>query len=205
MKKDIEMKLDFFETHDRLLEFKKQIENIYHGCMDCLRNVPDSIHPPFYIYAHSRKIEMDEKISIILDPTIPNELKNADERLIWVPCVTKPRASPNSYLYLVLQRPDLVKICWMLPKQEYWHMFDKGKMTHDNEIWQSIQHYKYARNKLNEPDKEGPNEKQILAFRKTYGEEAHRKKLQKKEQEMIEKLYSKPLHEEESQSSSDSI
>lgn len=183
------MKLDLFDTHDLFLEFKKNTDLIYEGCMECLKNVPESINFPFYVYAHSRQIGIDEKMAIIEDPTIPFSQKKADERLIWMPRVTKPRASPNSYLFLIVKRPDLVKICWFLPKEELWPMYDKGKMTYNEEILTSIQNYKYARNQLNEPDKDGPNEHEALAFRRIYGEEAHRKKVQRQEKQMMDNLY----------------
>lgn len=183
------MKLNRLETHDRLLEFNKNTDIIYQGCMDCLRNVPDSIRFPFYIYAHSRQIGMDEQLAIIEDPTIPYRNKQANEKMMWQPRISKPRASSNSYLFLVVQRPDLVKTCWLLPKSELWDSYRPGNMNFNEDIWTSIQNYKYARNKLNEPDSDGPKSEHEAEWRRIFGHEAHKRKSEKQQQAMMDRLY----------------
>jgi hypothetical protein len=184
------MKINTLETHDRLLEFNKNAETIYQGCMDCLRNVPDSITFPFYIYAHSRQIDYEEQLSIVNDSIVAMK-KAPTERLIWSPRITKPKATSNSYLFLVLQRPDLIKTIWLLPKRELWPQYAPGKMTFSEDVWTSIQNYKHSKAKLEAPDPDGPMSHHEIAWKSIYAHEAHKRLMEKQQQAMMDSLYEK--------------
>lgn len=182
------MKLNRLETHDRFLEFNKNTDAIYQGCMECLRNVPENIKFPFYVYAHSRQIDFDEQKSIIIQSNTIN-FTPPSERLIWSPRISKPKPEPNSYLFLVVQRPDLVQICWFLPKRELWEQYAPGKMTFNEEIWTSIQNYKNCKKKMQESDKDGPQHHHEIEWRRIFGHEAHKRKSEKRHQNMMDRLY----------------
>jgi hypothetical protein len=185
--------LNRFEVHDRLLDFNKQAQHIYIGCMQCIQNVPEDIKFPFYVHAHSRQIDMAEKLSIIEDPTIPFELKKVDERLIWMPRITKPKAEPNSYLFLVTKRPEQIRVIWLLPKPELWKQMAPGMISHHPDVWTSIQNYLKYRKKLEENDIDGPSEKDVENFRRIYGEEAHRRINEKSSKLLMDRLYKNPI------------
>lgn len=179
------MNLDFFETHDRLLQFKKQSDNISQGVVECIKNVPDSITCPFYVYGHSRTVENDEKVSILK----LGEKRVPDTRIIWMPVVTKPKAAPNTYLFLSRKNSDVIEIIWMIPKKELWDQYAPGKLCHNENIWVSIQNFIHHRDKLNAPDKNGPTERDVEFFRRTIGHEAEAKKAQKSQDELMKRLY----------------
>jgi hypothetical protein len=170
------MKVNKNETHDRLLAYKKKQEGIGEGVLDCIKNVPESIKSPFYVYGHTKTVDFDEKLNIL---TLGHE-ESPDSRLIWMPTITKPKATPNTYLFLAKKNSDVIEIIWMLPKFEIWQEYAPGKMMHNENIWISINSYLYHRDQLNAPDKEGPNEKDAEIWRRIYGEEAHKRFNEKK-------------------------
>jgi hypothetical protein len=182
------MKLNRFETHDRYLEFTHGIEKIYEGCTECLSHVPEQINFPFYIYAHSRMIDYDEKIALVKESG-DIYFKPPSERLIWMPVITKPKPSPNSYLFLVVQRPDLLQICWILPKKELWEQYAPGKMSYNEEVWTSIQNYKNCRSKMHIPDENGPTIQHEANWRRIFGILAHHKKAEKSQKSLMDNLY----------------
>lgn len=166
------MKLNRLDTHDRLLHFKKQQDDISAGLLECINNVPEAVKCPFYVWAHSRSVNDDEKINLI----IQGHKKTPDERLIWVPRVTKPEVSPNSYLFLVQKNTDIIKIIWMLPKRELWKQYEPGQLCFNENIWVSIQNYLFDKKAMNAPDADTPKEYEIEHFRKVIGETAHAKR-----------------------------
>lgn len=169
------MKVNKFETHDRLLHYQKQQDSMGEAVEECIRNVPDCITSPFYVYGHSKSVGFDEKISLL---TLGYE-QAPESRLIWIPLITKPKATPNTYLFLARKNSDIIEIIWMLPKFELWQEYSPGKMMFNENIWISIQSYLHHRDKLNEPDKDGPNPQDELEWRRKIGEEALRKKNKK--------------------------
>lgn len=170
------MKINRLETHDRYLLYQKQQESIGQGVQDCINNVPESVTCPFYVYGHSRNVAYDEKVGILM----AGYERSPDERLIWMPVVTKPRPTPNSYLFLCRRNSDVIKIIWMLPKQELWDQYAPGQMCFNENIWISIQNYKYDKNAMSQPDQDGPTANDIEDFRRIIGHEAHKKKRMKK-------------------------
>jgi hypothetical protein len=165
------MKLNRSETHDRLLQYQKQQQSIGDAVFECIRNVPEGIKSPFYVYGHSRSVSYDEKVSILLD----GYGEAPDARLIWTPRISKPKASPNTYLFLCNKNTDVIQIIWMIPKREIWNEYKPGQMTHNENVWVSIQNFIHFRDEMNAPDKEGPKESDMIEWRKVYGEEAHKR------------------------------
>ncbi len=166
------MKLDRLETHDRLLHFNNQSEDMGKGISECIANVPESIKCPFYVYGFGKLVGEDEKISLILQ----RHKKIPSERMIWVPKIIKPKASPNSYLFLVRKGTDVVETIWMLPRREYWDQYNPGQLFHNESIWTSIQNYINSPHRLNALDANGPTQRDVEHFRKVMGEEAHKRK-----------------------------
>lgn len=169
------MKVDILDAHDRLLFYQKQQDDISKGIMDCINNVPDSIKCPFYIYGHARTVDQEEQLSIM---QLRYE-KVPAQRLIWMPVVTKPKAAPNTYLFLARKGSDVIDIIWMLPKRELWEQYKPGNLCHNENIWVSIQNFLHCPDVLNAPDKNGPTESDIKHFRMTMGFEAQFRKKQK--------------------------
>lgn len=179
------MKLDKLETHDRLLFFKKQQEDMSRGIQDCIKNVPVSITSPFYVLGHSRKVDVDEQVDLLYR----GSLIVPHERMIWSPRITKPLAEANSYLFLCHKYTDIVEIIWMLPKRELWSQYAPGKIMHNENVWISIQNFKKNRNEMNQPDKNGPKPKDEENWFMIMGEEALRNKSMKSENNLIARLY----------------
>ncbi len=169
------MKVDKFETHDRLLNYHEKQLDMSDAIMDCIKNVPDDIKGPFYVYGHSRSVQFDEKESIV---RLGNHAP--DKRLIWIPRITKPEASPNSYLFLCKKNSDVIEIIWMIPPVELWEEYAPGKMMHNENIWISINSFKSNLDLLNAPDKEGPKEKDVISWKNVYVGEYQRKHGQSK-------------------------
>ena len=169
------MKVDRLETHDRFLDFKNQWELISQGCMDCIKNVPDAVLSPFYVFAHTRTIDNEERVTLVTDYNF-DARKTPQKRLIWQPRITKPKAQTNSYLFLAQKNTDIIKIIWLLPPEELWDCYKPGQLTENEDIWVSIQNYKYNRKKLEMPDPDGPTERDAVEFARIIREEALKKK-----------------------------
>lgn len=179
------MKLNTLETHDRYEQFHNQWNVIAYGCEECLRNVPDAINFPIYIFAHPRTVEYDEKVNILMT----GATSAPSTRLIWTPRATKPKAQTNSYLFIGRKGTDVIQTIWLLPPRELWTQYEPGKMTHNEDIWTSIQNFIHHRDALNAIDADAPNEKQIEYFRRIYGETAQERKAEKERMKLMEGLY----------------
>lgn len=143
------MKINVTETHDRILQFKKQSDYISQGCQDCIKNRPPEFeNHPFYIFAHKREIGMDERISeynqdlseALQDPLRMRKYWKLDDvpthRMIWIPRLTKPKAQANSMLFKAYPPGDNIRIIWMIPQRELWGQYKKGNMTeHEHVCW----------------------------------------------------------------------
>lgn len=179
------MKLNVLETHDRYEQFHNQWDVIASGCEECLRNIPDGIDFPVYIFAHPRTVDYDEKVDILTS----GATSAPSVRLLWTPRATKPQAQTNSYLFLGKKNSDIIQTIWLLPPRELWAQYEPGKMTHNEDIWTSIQNFIHHRDALNAPDPEAPNEKQIEYFRRICGEAAHKRKEEKERKLLMDRLY----------------
>ena len=168
------MKLDRLETHDRLQHFQNQWQAISQGCQDCINNVPESITFPFYVFAHPRTVEADEKIDLILRANFTQK-SIPTTRMIWTPRITKPKAQTNSYLFLARKNTDLIQVIWLLPPREMWSQYEPGKMTHNADVWTSINNFQFHRKKLEEKEPNGPTSQNEDEFRKIYAYEAQKR------------------------------
>ena len=126
------MKINPLDAHDRLLHFSKQNFDISECVQDMVDKRPFGNHA-FYIFAHPRTDD-----------------DGVTKRLIWQPRLTKPQAQTNSMLFKAYPGTDLVKVIWMIPDRAMWSQYDKGKLTQNETIWQSIQDFVHNRDKLEE-------------------------------------------------------
>ena len=131
------MKVNRLEAHDRLLHFKKDQEiNIFIGAEECLKKNPLSLalqeeSPYIYIFAHPRTAE-----------------DGVTKRMLWQPRLTKPEAQTNSYLFRAQSKTDTIEVCWLIPPEETWKQFEKGKVTEDNIVMYSINMFRINRKEL---------------------------------------------------------
>lgn len=140
------MKLDRLETHDRLEHFTKQNFSIGDCCQDIINKRPFGSHP-FYIFAHAR-----------------TEDDGVNKRLIWQPRLTKPRAQSNSMLFKAYPGTDIIKILWIIPAKELWSQFQKGKMTENKTVCESINAFLYKREEMEMPEEDDLSDAEIDAI-----------------------------------------
>jgi transcription antitermination factor NusG len=173
------MKINRLDAHDRLQYFQKQTETIYQGCMECIRNLPDSIKSSFYVYAHPRTIDLDEQANLITSNVWTDISTLPNKKLIWMPRISKPKPQTNSYLFLTKKSTDLIKIIWMIPPREIWNEYAPDKMTYNEEVWTSIQNFNHCRKVLSSPDEDGPTRRDEEDFRRIIAFEAKKRKREK--------------------------
>lgn len=176
------MIIDRLETHDRLLQFRKQADYISRGCEDCIRNRPKEFQNyPFYIFAHAREINIDERIAIynddlkdsLINPRYVRQYKDLGEvptsRLIWIPRLTKPQAQENSMLFKAYPPGDNIRVIWMIPARELWNQYDKGKMIENNMVSESIYNFKMNKEKLESAESDDLPEWRVKAIQQEIG------------------------------------
>ena len=161
------MKVNRLDAHDRLLHLKSQGDNISRGCQDCINSRPDEFgNHSFYIFAHKREINLDERIGIlsqdqmdvILDPMLKRRFMRLEDvpthRMIWQPRLGKPKAQPNSMLFKAYPGTDKIKIIWMLPdgSLELWDQYKKGLMTENSIVTESMHMFQFNKAKLEAPE-----------------------------------------------------
>lgn len=146
------MKIERLETHDRMQHFISSEFDIGKTCQEMLDRRPFGDHP-FYIFAHKRQLGMDEKVALYqedLRESLVNLLyirkyvsmaQLPTDRLIWQPRLTKPRAQINSMLFKGYPGTDNIKVIWIIPDRSLWEQFEKGKMTENKTVWESIQNF----------------------------------------------------------------
>jgi hypothetical protein len=74
--------------------------------------------------------------------------------VIWQPRLTRPTPQTNSYLFKAYPGSDVVKVIWMIPDRAMWSQYEKGKVTANETIMQSINDFENNRELLarKEPD-----------------------------------------------------
>ena len=164
------MKVNRLEAHDRLLHLKKdQSLNIQQGAEDCLKKNSLSIalqeHSPYiYIYAHPRTAD-----------------DGVNKRMLWQPRLSKPKSSPNSYLFRAISKTDIIEICWMLPPDEIWNQYSKGNVTENEIVTWSIEQFRFNRAELEKPHSDDlsdeAGEKIYRAIRAEFKQDEMREKL----------------------------
>lgn len=165
------MKLNFFETHDRLQHLHKQADYISQGCQDCINGRPPEFeNSPFYIFAFKKQIDLDERkelfrldlIETLMNPLLPRKYRSIDEvpsdRLIWSSRLTKPKAQTNSMLFKCYP-PDGIRVIWILPIREQWEQYVKGKLTENEVVTQSIYDFEHNREQLEASEEDDVSEK----------------------------------------------
>lgn len=177
------MKVNRLETHDRLEHLiKDQSAMITQGAEDCLKRNDLSLalqekSPYVYLWAHARTAE-----------------DGVNKRLVWQPRLSKPEASPNSYLFRAHSNTDIMEICWMIPAKELWGQHKKGNVTENEIVTWSIQQYKSNRKQLEAPEKDDLSEAQGQAiYTMVYNEYRQRKLMEKTwyaiKQESLDNLF----------------
>ena len=136
------MKINHLDAHDRFESFIQQRFDISECCQDMLNKKPFG-DIPFYAFAHARTDD-----------------DGLTKRLVWQPRLTKPKAQENSMLFK-LYPPDMVKVIWMIPASELWATFERGKMTQNQLIWESIQKFKTDKKKLEANEDDDLTDEQI--------------------------------------------
>lgn len=124
------MKINHLDAHDRLKHFTKQEFSIGECCQDMINQRPFGDHA-FYIFAHARTDD-----------------DGVTKRMIWQPRLTKPTMQSNSMLFKAYPGTDVIKIIWMLPAEELWGQYDKGLMTENQTITESIYNYRNHKKKM---------------------------------------------------------
>jgi hypothetical protein len=183
------MKINRLETHDRLLEFKKQSDYISQGCLDCIKNRPKEFQNyPFYIFAHARTIETDERIAVfnedlrhsLLNPNYQRQYQSVGDvpaaRFLWQPRLTKPKAQENSMLFKAYPPGDEIKVIWMIPARELWDQYDQGKMIENNVVSESLYNFKVNKEKLEAAESDDLPEWRIKAIQKEIGKNFEKRK-----------------------------
>ncbi|CAB4164596.1 hypothetical protein UFOVP816_50 [uncultured Caudovirales phage] len=139
------MKVNILDAHDRFQHLKKQSFNIGECCQDLINQRPFGEHP-FYIFAHARTAD-----------------DGVTKRMIWQPRLTKPRAQTNSMLFKAYPGSDNIKIIWMIPERSMWKQYEKGKLTENELVSQSIHDFENNRDKLEAPEEDDLNDRQVSA------------------------------------------
>lgn len=166
------MKINRLEAHDRLIYYKNDQKDIGQHVQECINNVPEAIRSPFYVYGHTKSLGLDEKIALLsIEGTT-----SLEKRFIWMPRITKPLVSANTYLFLARKGSDVVQTIWAIPVPELWDQFAPGKMMHDEVIWDCICQYIRNPNEFNNPDPRGPNLQDQEEWFRIYGEESRKRK-----------------------------
>jgi hypothetical protein len=152
------MKLNFLETHDRLLHFKKQSDDISECVKNLVEKKPFGEHN-FYIFAHVRTDD-----------------DGHTKRLIWQPRLTKPKAQTNSMLFKAYLGTDTVKTVWMIPPREMWSQYSKGMMTESKTVYDFIHDFEYNREILEQNDEDDLSDAQIHAIYLSISQQARKAK-----------------------------
>lgn len=162
------LKIDPLDAHDRLKHFTNQSFSISECCQDLINKAPFGSRP-FYIFAHAR-----------------TEDDGVNKRLIWQPRLTKPRAQTNSMLFKAFPPSDIVNVIWMIPAREMWSQFDKGKLTENKTVYDSIQAFLHNREELEASEEDDPSDEQVNMIYKDICQ-------QSKYDKMMNKLYEKRI------------
>ncbi len=172
------MKINRLDAHDRFQHFTKQSFDISECCQDLINQRPFGNHP-FYIFAHTRTIGMDEKLKLFLSGKYKSMEDVPEKTLIWQPRLTKPEAQSNSMLFKAYPGTDVIKVIWMIPAPELWSSYAKGKITENKTISESIEMFKTDKKKLEEKEDDDMTEEQIDKIYKEISRNAKKTKIKR--------------------------
>lgn len=153
------VKINRLDAHDRFTHLTRKD----HSIADCCQNLVDHApfgNRPFYIFAHARTDD-----------------NGSDTRLIWQPRLTRPKAQTNSMLFKAHPGTDVINVIWMIPKKELWPQYQKGKMTQNETVCNSIRDFLYNREKLEQADKDDPSDEEVSAIYVALSQDAKRNKM----------------------------
>jgi len=153
------MKLNRLETHDRFIDFTKKKNDIGECCQDLINQRPFGSHS-FYIFVHSRTEDNDP----------------SKKRMIWQPRLTKPKSQENSMLFKAYPRTDTIKIIWIIPQKELWKQYQKGNITENKTICDSIHNFIFEKEKLDQKDDDDLSDEKIDEIYKELSKNAERQK-----------------------------
>ena len=180
------MQINPLDAHDRLKEFIKKDFSISECCQNLIDQRPFG-NRPFYIFAHGRIIDLDERIAILnasLHGQIDQKYFSLNEvptdRLLWQPRLTKPKAQTNSMLYKAHPGTDIVRIIWIIPKPELWGEYRKGNMMQNKTVYDSITDFNHNRKKLEMDEDEDPTDEEASRIYQEISQEAKSKKMMDK-------------------------
>lgn len=137
------MKINLQDAHDRLQNLKKKDLDIGECCQNLIEQRPFG-DVPFYIFAHTRTHE-----------------DGVSKRLIWQPRLTKPLAQTNSMLFKAYPGSDNIKVIWMIPAREMWSQYEKGKLTENETVCQSIYDFQHNRELLEAKEDDDMSDEEI--------------------------------------------
>lgn len=157
------IKINPLDAHDRLKEYKSKAMSgdITECCQDIIRQEPFGKRP-FYIFAHARTDD-----------------DGVRQRMIWQPRLFKPKAQTNSMLFRAHPPSDRIEIIWIIPKREMWEQFEKGKLTANETIFNSIQDFLLHREELEAPLPGDPTEEEAWGIYNAIAGNAKRDKMMK--------------------------
>lgn len=164
------MKVSRLEAHDRLLHLQKdQADVIAQGASDCLLVNPLSLalqdeSPYVYLFAHPRTLGLDEKISLFNTGRYESFERIPEKVLMWQPRLSRPMAQTNSYLFRAESKTDLLEICWLLPPEEMWAQYQKGKVTENESVIWSIDQFLSNKGKLEASRSDDLSDEKIKAI-----------------------------------------
>jgi hypothetical protein len=171
------MKINKLDAHDRYQHFTKQSFDIAECCQDLINQRPFFEHP-FYIFAHTRTLGLDEKLKLYSSGQYKTLEEVPEKSLIWQPRLTKPLAQSNSMLFKAYPGSDIIKVIWMLPAPELWGQYGKGLLTENKTVSESISLFRNDKKKLEEKEDDDMTDLQIDAIYKELASNA-RRRLQK--------------------------
>lgn len=162
------MRLNILDAHDRLKELKKQDFDIGACCQDLINQRPFGDYP-FYIFAHTRTD--DDGVS---------------KRMIWQPRLTKPKAESNSMLFKGYPGTDTIITYWILPPHEMWDQYEKGLLTENETVCNSIYDYKNNRAKLEKKEDDDLPDSKIDAIYRDLAYAAREKKVRAESAKVVD-------------------
>jgi hypothetical protein len=157
LKKEIKMKINPHDAHDRYKHFTNQSFDIGECCQNLIDKRPFGNHP-FYIFSHARTA--DDGVTKIL---------------IWQPRLTRPKPQTNSMLFKCYPGSDNIKVIWMIPARELWNQYRKGIITENQTIANSIFDFQYNRIILEQNEDDDLSDDQIDAIYKEISLDAKKK------------------------------
>jgi len=155
------MKIKRADAHDRFLHVRNQDFDMGQTCQNIINQRPFGDRP-FYIFAHKREIALDERTSLFFTGGYTTMAEVPSHRMIWQPRLLKPSAQENSMLFKAYPGTDNIRVIWMIPQRELWAQYEKGKMTENKTVWESIDAFKHRKNELEAREEDDPTDQEAL-------------------------------------------